>query len=272
MSSSDIAPAISLTDTAEWGLTESDFRFMINLEPNGCFVVYDRRKLIGILTTIQFDHYGWIGNVIVDSSYRGRNIGSDLVLHAIQFLQKRGVRTIGLYSYLDVVPFYDQLGFERDERFIFLVGSGCQSDRSRNILPMRDLDFEKALALDSRCFGFSREKLLRPIFLGSKELCYTIYEEDELIGFIMGGKYSKTAEIGPLICRSQQKAADLLSILLRHFINLDVYIGIPEKKSEILQLLNELGFRESFKVLRMYYGYKPQVNDCIVAVESLERG
>jgi N-acetylglutamate synthase-like GNAT family acetyltransferase len=245
---------------------------MLSLEPNGCFVVYDKRKLIGVLTTIQFEHHGWIGNVIVDSNYRGRNIGSDLVLHAMQFLQKRGVKTIGLYSYLDVVPFYDQLGFKRDERFEFLVGSGCQRGRSPNILPMRDLDFEKALALDRRCFGVSREKLLKPIFFGSKELCYATYEEDELIGFIMGGQYSKTAEIGPLICQSQDKAANLLTILLRHFINLEVYIGVPENKSKILLLLHELGFRESFKVLRMYYGYKPQYNDCIVAVESLERG
>jgi hypothetical protein len=272
MGFSDITSAIKLTNTVEWGFTESDFRFMLNLEPEGCFVVYDMNKLIGVLTTIQFEHQGWIGNVIVDSNYRDRNIGSHLVQHAMQYLQKCGVCTIGLYAYLDVVPFYDQLGFKKDERFVFLVGSGCQCDCLPHILPMRDRDLEKALALDRRCFGVSREKLLKPIFFGSKELCYATYEGDELVGFIMGGQYSKTAEIGPLICRSQDKAANLLTTLLRHFTNLAVYIGIPESKSKILLLLNELGFRESFKVLRMYYGHKPQDNDCIVAVESLERG
>jgi hypothetical protein len=88
----------------------------------------------------------------------------------------------------------------------------------------------------------------------------------------MGGQYFKTAEIGPLICRSQDKAADLLKMVLRHFFNFDVYIGIPESKSKILLLLHELGFQENFKVIRMYYGHKPQDNDCIIAVESLERG
>lgn len=272
MDFSDITSAITLTNTVEWGLTESDFRFMLDLEPKGCFVVYDTNKLIGVLTTIQFEHQGWMGNVIVDSNYRGKNIGSRLVQHAMQYLRKCGVRTIGLYAYLDVIPFYNQLGFKRDERFVFLVGSGYQCDCLPHILPMRDRDFKKALTLDKRCFGVSREKLLKPIFFGSKKFCYATYDGDELVGFIMGGQYLKTAEIGPLICRSQDKAADLLTTLLRHFINLDVYIGIPESKSKILLVLNELGFRESFKVLRMYYGLKPQDNGCIVAVESLERG
>jgi GNAT superfamily N-acetyltransferase len=268
----DVASAIELTNTVEWGRTESDFRFMLKLEPDGCFVVYDADKLIGVLTTIQFEHQGWVGNVIVDSTYRGRNIGSLLVQHAMHFLQDCGVRTIGLYAYLDVIPFYEQLGFKTDETFVFLIGSGSQCDTVPHVMPIRGQDFEKVLALDRRCFGVSREKLLKPIFFGSKELCYAIYDGDELVGFIMGGQYLKTAEIGPLICRSQDRAAALLKALLSSFIGLDVYIGVHERKSKILLLLRELGFRESFKVLRMYYGHKPQKNDCLIAIESLERG
>ena len=85
MSGDEIRPAIELTDTMKWSLGRDDFKFMMKLEPNGCFFATDDGKLIGLTTVIRFDSLGWIGNVIVDRTYRHRGVGSLLIDHGVRF-------------------------------------------------------------------------------------------------------------------------------------------------------------------------------------------
>lgn len=274
MTLEDIASAISLTDTMKWGLLEDDFKFMMELEPEGCFVAVDDTKFIGLVITVFFESLGWIGNVIVDPDYRARGVGSLLAQEGISYLKSRGATTIGLYSYLGTIPFYERLGFKKDEVFTYLIGSGAKCNKTKAVKRMKNEDFNEVLEFDKRCLGFSREKLLRGIFGRFRDLCYVADGKDGLTGFVMARKSSEAAEIGPLVCasRAENKAIELLYALLRRFIGLEVYIGVPENKRETLYTLKGLEFRELFKVVRMYYGNKPQNKGCIFAIESLERG
>ncbi|MGQ9538467.1 MAG: GNAT family N-acetyltransferase [Candidatus Bathycorpusculaceae bacterium] len=122
MREEDIEFAVQITETMNWNLTELDFEFMMNLEPEGCFILfYDSRK-IGLATTISFGKVGWVGNVIVDENHRGKGAGTMLVKHATGYLKSRGVETIGLYSYKENVDFYMRLGFKRETKFTVLKG------------------------------------------------------------------------------------------------------------------------------------------------------
>lgn len=269
----DVAPAIKLTDTMEWGFAEEDFKFMMKLEPEGCLVALDDAKLIGLTTTIRFENLGWIGNVIVEAEYREKGIGSIIVQRAISYLESIGATSIGLYSYVDTVPFYERLGFKRDKTFIYLVGSGAEVSEIGAVKPMGDKDFKKAVELDRDCIGVSREKLLRGIFSRSRNLCYVAFEGGDLLGFVMARGSSDAVEVGPLICKgSEDEAVDLLNVLLRRFIGFDAYIGVPEDKFKTVSTLRTLKFREKFKVVRMYYGAIPRDKGCMLAIESLERG
>ncbi|MFH0748869.1 MAG: GNAT family N-acetyltransferase [Candidatus Bathyarchaeota archaeon] len=272
--SSDIESAIQLTDTVEWGFSEEDFAFMMELEPDGCFVAFAASKFIGLTITVSFENIGWIGNVIVNSDYRDQGIGSLLIKYALSYLVKKGVNTIGLYSYVDAVPFYERLGFKRDKNFIYLVGSGIGHCDIKTVKPIREENFQKALELDKQCFGVSREKLLRRIFSGNRNFCYSISESDNLVGFIMARVSSPVVEIGPLISLKglESKAIDLLNALLRKFIGFKVYIGLPEDTTTLISILKEWKFSEKFKVVRMYYGPRPKDSGCMLAIESLERG
>ena len=270
----DVASAIQLTETMEWGFTESDFKFMRDLEPRGCFVARDGDKFVGLTTTVRFENLGWIGNVIVDADHRQMGIGSRLVRHAMKYLEDTGVTTIGLYSYPNTAPWYQRMGFKIDKTFIYLVGSGVEHIKVDNVKLIGEESFERVLELDRRCIGASRKKLLRSIFTRSRNLCYATYEDEDLVGFVMAVSASKSAEIGPLICESSSmdKAINLLQALLRMFIGCKVYIGVPQCNPNMLPTLRDLGFRESFHTIRMYYGNPLQDTGCIVAMESLERG
>ena len=122
LSEKDFPFAIRLTDTMDWGLAEEDFRFMMDLEPSGCFVAIEDGKAVGLATTINFGQVGWIGNVIIEKDRRNRGIGSLLVEHAMNYLKQRKTETIGLYAYLRAVPLYSRLGFRTDTNLVVLEG------------------------------------------------------------------------------------------------------------------------------------------------------
>lgn len=245
----------------------------MGLEPEGCFVLLYDSERVGIATTISFDKVGWLGNVIVSESSRGKGGGSMLVKHSIDYLAGKGVETIGLYGYLERIPFYFRHGFVYDSEFIVLEG------REFSVFPAVPLkeavkdDFQGIITLDRLCFGASRRRLLEPILLGSGNLCYVYRDNGQMLGFVMAKVYGEVAEIGPLGCIGyrEEAAIDLLKTILCRLNGLKVSICIPEKESKILTALKKIGFKEDFHLARMFHG-SPIVNNCIYVAESSERG
>jgi len=273
MSPSDFGFAIRLTDTMKWDLTEKDFRFMMALEPEGCFTVLEGAKRVGITTTAHFGRIGWIGNVIVDARYRSKGLGILLVKHAIDYLRKKSVSTIGLYAYVDTVPFYEKLGFKADSNFIRLAGQSSGAHRRKPLVKaMTQRDLKDVFRFDKQCMGWNRERLLRRIFTDSKDLCYVARDTDELLGFIMADWYRQ--EIGPCVCRrgNSRVAISLLEAVLSSLSGLEVRLGISERGREIVKALRKMSFQEEFRVVRMYWGGMLQDSGCLLAMESLERG
>ncbi len=274
LSERDFPFAIRLTDTMGWDLTEEDFKFAIDLEPGGCFIALVDGERVGIAMTIAFGEVGWIGNVIVESSYRNQGIGSRLVEHEVNYLRSRSVKTVGLYAYKHAVPLYKRLGFRSDSDFIVLEGEGTSKRRVGPTRRAEDGDLSSILALDSLCFGGSREKLLRRWFSGEANLCYVAYEDDRLSGFVFARKYPEMAEVGPLVCGpgSVGVADDLLYTILGRLGGLKVHICVAEKAEGVLSVLKELGFAERFRVVRMFWGGGFAEKGYLLAAESLERG
>jgi predicted GNAT family acetyltransferase len=269
----DFAFAIKLTDTMNWDLTEKDLKLMMTLEPEGCFVTSSGAEKVGIITTIHFDRIGWIGNVIVNRRYRSKGIGSLLVKHAVDYLVNKSVTTIGLYSYVDTVPFYEKMGFKKNSNFIRLVGQGSARHLGLNA-PERlvESDLQDVINLDKLCVRGSRERLLTRMFTDSRDLCYATRKNKRLVCFIMADWYKK--EIGPWVCHPSYdgEAINLLKAVLNKLAGLEVRIGVPERKRKILNALKDMNFTEEFKVVRMYYGESLEDTSCLLAMESLERG
>ncbi|MGQ9507338.1 MAG: GNAT family N-acetyltransferase [Candidatus Bathycorpusculaceae bacterium] len=106
MSEEDLDFAVRLTDTKNWSLTSEDFLFMMKLEPEGCFTLWDDSKKVGIVTSINYGRIGWLGNLIVEEKHRRKGAASLLVKQVINYLISRGAQTVGLYSYMDTITFY----------------------------------------------------------------------------------------------------------------------------------------------------------------------
>jgi len=273
MRAEDFAFAVRITDTMNWKLVEEDFEFMLELEPQGCLVLFHDSERVGIVTTISFGKIGWLGNLIVAESHRGRGAGTLLARRAVKYLTSKNVETIGLYAYLDKIPFYQNLGFERDSEFIVLTGRGFYSSATANVREVKKEDIQGIINFDKNCFGASRRKLLEPILLDQNDLCYVSVEDGQMLGYAVSKTCKRTAELGPLMCRRERSdiAVNLLKANLNRLEGFDVFMCVPERELTILNVLKRTGFNEDFRVARMFF--KPRtVKDCVYIAESLERG
>ncbi len=273
MTPEDFEFAVRLSNTMNWEATKEDFEFMTNLEPNGCFVLYHDAEKIGIATAISFGQVGWLGNVIVSEEHRGKGGGTLIVRKAMNYLMNKGVRTIGLYTYIDRIPFYTRHGFKFDSKFIVMKGIPFCELIECLVKAASEDDWPAIERLDRKCFGGSRLKLLEPILSDQSNLCYVYKNASNLLGYVVAKVSNETSEIGPLVCQREyvNVALDLLSTLLGSLKGCEVSLCLPEKETVIRNFLMQHGFREQFVLARMFFG-APTSDDFVYIAESLERG
>lgn len=272
MRKSDFPFAVQLANTMDWNMTVEDFEFMKKLEPQGCLVQFQRNERVGIATTVSFGKVGWFGNFIVKEAIRGEGAGSLLIEKAIAYLQNKDVETIGLYAYPHLVKFYEHFGFKPDIDFSVLKGKPKFLATHDRLGSVTKRNIPELVELDCKCFGANRMKLLKPILLNRSNLCYISSENSVTTGYIAAKVYKKIAEVGPLICHKDrvEDALMLLKTILSR-LNGQVFIYIPRKETELLNMLYEAGLKEEFSLVRMFLG-PATVKNCIYAAESLERG
>ena len=274
MQEEDFEFAVRVTDLMAWDLTTADFAFMTMLEPEGCFVLLRNAEKIGVATTVRFGQVAWFGNLIVAPEARKSGGGTLLVNHAVNYLVREGVETVGLYAYVDRIPFYRTLGFACDSDFTAVRGvAPSASTCPPEVREAEKREVDEIVDFDRACFGESRRKLLEPLLLDPDSLCHVYVESHSIAGFALAKVDLRAAEVGPLVCSSGRSdiATSLLTVTLDKLKGSEVSMCIPKKKAGLIRFLTKLGLAERLRVARMFLG--PPVNrDCLWAAESLERG
>ncbi len=271
MKPKDFSFAVQLANTMDWNVAASDFEFMTKLEPHGCFVLFHAEEPIGIATCVSYGKTGWFGNLIVKEKHRKEGAGTCLVKHAVEYLKRKGVETIGLYAYSHLVGFYEKIGFKPHDDFAVLNGKPLASKPHKGFRELSKNDIATLIDFDRRCFGWDRKKLLAPILIEKGNLCYFSVEKGEVEGFIAAKVYEKMAEIGPLACYDEDVAVDLVRTMLSRLGSLEVYVYAPENGKAFPVILLNAGLRANFLVTRMFLG-PVAAQSCIYFPESLERG
>ena len=269
----DFAFATNLANTMDWNMAAEDFQFMTSLEPGGCLVLFDDLKRIGIATSNSYGKVGWFGNLIVKEEYRGKGAGSQLVKYAINYLHGKGVETIGLYAYPNLIGFYSNLGFGYDEDFSVLKSPALKAISHEALSKVGTEHIQKIEEFDCRCFGGDRRKLLESIILEEGNMSYYVSKGEDVTGYVAATVYEKMAWVGPLVCREGKidVAVTLLKGVLSKLTGLSVYVALPKKDIALQTILYAAGFKEDFSVARMFNGPNAARN-CIYLAESLERG
>lgn len=269
----DFSFATELANTMNWNMATEDFQFMTQLEPEGCFVLFEDSKPMGIATCISYGKVGWFGNLVVKEEIRHKGAGGLLVEHAIDYLQGKGVETIGLYAYPNLLKFYGNLGFKADEDFAVLHGQPAPLPTKETLPKIGKHNFQAVAKFDRECFGGDRTKLLESIILEEGNLGYYVSKGNEVVGYVAATVYETMAWVGPLMCQegNVDVAVTLLKEVLAKLNGLSVYVALPKKEVSLTDMLSTIGFQEDFSVVRMFFG-PIAARNCIYLAESLERG
>ena len=269
----DFQFATELANTMNWNMAPEDFEFNLSLEPKGCLVAFDDAMRIGIATCISFGRQGWFGNLIVSEKYRKKGAGSLLLQTAINYLQSKGVKNIGLYAYPKLTDFYGGAGFKKDDDFAFVAIENLEQKPTNIQLEPGAKHIQEIEKFDNGFFGGNRSRLLESIILQKGNLSYCSIENGQVIGYIAATVYEKMAWVGPLICKAEKTevANSLVTSVLSKLNGLNVYAVLPKNDTVLSRLFSKFGFEEEFSVSRMFFGEKNSKN-CIYLAESLERG
>jgi GNAT superfamily N-acetyltransferase len=272
----DIDAAVALTDLEAWGYTPADFRRLLDLSPQGCFVAELDGRVVGVLTTTAYGPLAFLGAVIVAPDLRGKGVGQQMMEAALRHLRDAGVRTVRLYAYLNAVRFYERLGFHREYEVIRWHGAATAGAGIRGVRPMRPADLDGLVRMDTTYFGSDRRALIAWLAEEFSNTFFVAERAGHLRGFIVGNPGGTSYEIGPWVVEptSDRVAEALFDALIGTAGASEVALSGPSRNRALLDFTQTHRFNEVFRALRMWWGSDESRGnpEGIWALGGLEKG
>lgn len=109
-------------------LTDEDLQGILASKTTHLFVAKVEGNIVGMTTLvtyrIPYKHKAWMEDVVVDSQYRGKGIGSKLIREILVFAKQKGFNAVDLTSNPrreEANQLYQRLGFEKRETNVYRV-------------------------------------------------------------------------------------------------------------------------------------------------------
>jgi len=253
MKPTDLPFFMQLMDLVGWGMIPRDYERILAFSPEGCFIASENKKDLGMVATTNYGNIAWIGNLVVQPETRGKGIGGALMRHAIDYLISTGTRAIRLDGVQPAIPLYRRLGFK--DEYWSLRYTGTATHHETDCTPMKPEDLDTVSKLDKQVFKDDRRHILEYFYRLYPELCYTTYENDKLVGYIMAKEGASNTKIGPWIAEPDHICAEkLLYAVMNQRIGEEIWVGTPEGNKHSVKILEKLGFTQHPSSLRMCYG------------------
>lgn len=180
---------------------------------------------------------------------------------AKQHLLNQGAVTIKLEAQPDASHFYRNLGFLREYDSLRFEGFCRRPPLHENpdVKPMKKEMLGDVAEFDAQYFGANRLKVLDDLQQACPRLCLVLYTKSKINGYIMCRASDARYNVGPWVCSPEnaQGATDLLIACLQRISpEAPVHVRVPAPNEDAIRILNELGFRQYSKTIRMRFGEK----------------
>ena len=163
----DIDDFLTLAADEGWICDRWEFEFLLEQFPLGCLTAREGGKPVGYVTAIKYASSGWVGNLIVRSSCRGKGVGNSLMENALGALATEGTETVWLTASKLGKPIYEKLGFTAVDVINRWVGRGLWNGSAERTAASRD----DLLAIDSAGWGDRRDAIIDATVQRGKLFC-----------------------------------------------------------------------------------------------------
>ena len=269
---SDIAAVMDLKRSAGWNQTESDWRTLLRLEPNGCFAAVLDEQLVGTTTTTSYgSELAWVGMVLVHPEKRRAGIATKLLETALDYLE-RTVSVVKLDATPDGKPVYERFGFEVESLLERWTRKGKPVSFEGQQQTIDPGTRGQMLQLDRAAFGADRSALLNMLLDNSCVRPVIKTEAGSVTGYALARSGSNAAYVGPLVSSDRSQAIELLDRVLEQLLPNPVYVDLNRNWGEGRELLSERGFEKQRDLIRMKRGPAIPTSPLVFAIAGPEIG
>jgi ribosomal protein S18 acetylase RimI-like enzyme len=268
----DIAFVVESVQREQWGHTERDVERYLEHEPNGCFIAEQAKQKVGHIFTINYGELGWIGLLIVNPEKRERGIGTALMEKAISYLREKETKTIGLDAVEKAVSLYERFGFKKTCDSLRYKRQQTEEAKwqhppAKNIHPLRPNNLKPIAKFDAKFFGADRTRVLQSLYDDFPNQCWIAKRNRKILGYIMNRKDSDVCRVGPWVCRPKhlEIAKELFEACVdaMHEKTVEIHVGVLATNLDAVALIEDLGFTQVSKSIRMFMGKQTQVGDAM---------
>jgi GNAT superfamily N-acetyltransferase len=254
MTIADIPLGMRLKEQSGWNQVEGDWRRLLALQPDGCFVAELDGVAVGTVTTCRFGLVAWVAMILVDKSFRSHGIGRALMCRALEELDSAGIRTIRLDATPLGRPLYESLDFVAEATFARYVGVLPPADEPPRLNETRAPEVLGGLTtLDLHVTGTDRGRLLHRLADEYPDSLRVAFERGEIAGFLLARPGSRARRIGPCIA-GERAGPLLLDDARRMYAGEEVTIDSPIANAPAVALAESWGLRVSGLLTRMGRG------------------
>lgn len=233
----DVDACMGLSAEAGWNQTADDWRTAMAAGPECCWGFEDDDEVVGTTTAITYgDELAWIGMVLVRGDRRRRGIARRLMLHALDWLDARGVKTVKLDATDFGRPLYRDLGFVDEQPIERWAGIG----RAGQPCAEGQADF----GLDD--FEAKREALLKRLSAAPGAEAFAARR-----GFLLTRPGANARFLGPLVAEDRLTAKRLLEDGLAGREGAPFFWDLTPEHAQSAELAAELGFERRRRLMRM---------------------
>jgi GNAT superfamily N-acetyltransferase len=259
MTVADIPLGMRLKEQAGWNQVEGDWRRLLDLQPDGCYVAELNGIPAGTVTTCRFGLVAWVAMMLVDKSFRSKGIGRALMSRALDVLDSAGIRTIRLDATPLGRPLYESLDFVAEATFARYLGVLPPADGPPRRNEIRGPEVvERLSALDLHVTGTDRGRLLLRLADEYPDSLRVAFEAGEIAGFLLARPGSKARRIGPCIA-GERAGPRLLDDARRMYAGEVITMEIPIDNAPAEALAASWGLSVSGLLTRM--GRGPRVKE-----------
>jgi predicted GNAT family acetyltransferase len=232
----------------------------MELEPNGCFVAEKEGIPVATTTSCCFGRCAWIAMVLVDTTFRNQGIAKQMLLHAMEYLENKGVTTIRLDATELGQGLYRKLGF-KDEYEVTRFTCEPVSETATAAFTQEFIEEEvmrDIVKLDQYVTGADRTMLLRSLIGQGSPFCYTHADNGKVEGYGCTREGLSAVQIGPAIATNPDAGRRVLDQITSHLLGQRIFIDIPSQNFPAVDWAEANGFVKQRAFLRMYRGQRIQ--------------
>jgi ribosomal protein S18 acetylase RimI-like enzyme len=256
MTPNDLGLGLRLSAQAGWNQTEADWRRFLRLEPEGCLVALWAEEPVAATAAFVFGSVGWIAMVLVDEAFRHRGIASELIQHALKYLEHRGVRTTRLDATPLGRPIYERLGFLPEYSLLRMQGVVAPPADGTGFVSLPADRVREAGDLDRHLAGAPRHRLIQALYDERPDAAVAGFTEAGLAGYAMWRPGRRASQIGPAMALSPQIGVALLDQIRQRCPAGPVFADVPTDNTAAVAWFTSQAFTVQRDFTRMYLGQR----------------